>query len=230
MSGTIYAIRSEPGCTATVAAGREAGLAITGCPLFEVEPVAWDPPAPERFDGLLLGSGNAFRQAGPGLDAFRGKRVFAVGAATAKAAETAGFGVAAVGRSGLQSLVSSLPPPLKLLRLAGEEHVPLRRPLGVLIDTRVVYRTVAMPIPEGLATALREDGIVLLHSAAAARHFATECDRVGVPRSAVSLAALGRRIAAAAGEGWRALQCADEPRDARLLALARDMCHEPPPG
>jgi len=230
VSGPIYVVRAEPGSSATVAAGREAGLAITACPMFEIVPVAWDPPAPDRFDGVLLGSANALRHAGPGLDAFRGKRAFAVGTATAREAEAAGMAVAAVGRSGLQPLLASLRPPLKLLRLAGEEHVPLQRPLGILIDTRVVYRNVALPLPESQATALRGGGLVLLHSAAAARHFAAECDRLAIPRGGIAVAALGRRVTAAAGEGWRALRSADEPRDAALLALARDMCHEPPPG
>jgi uroporphyrinogen-III synthase len=227
---TIFAIRPEPGCSATVAAGREAGLAIEGCPLFDVQPLAWTPPTAERIDGLLLGSANAVRRAGPALEAYRGKRAFAVGSATARAAETAGLAIAAVGRSGLQSLVSTLRPPLTLLRLAGEDHVSLLPPLGVVIETRVVYRTVAQPLPDGMAAGLRDGGVVLLHSAVAARHLAAECDRLGIPRAAIALAALGPRIAAAAGEGWRELRAAAAPRDATLLALARDMCHDPPPG
>jgi uroporphyrinogen-III synthase len=230
MSGPVFVIRPEPGCSATVAAGREAGLAIEGCPLFEVHPIAWDPPPPGPIDGLLLGSANAIRQAGPALEAFRGKRAFAVGGTTARAAEAAGLVVAAVGRNGLQPLLAALRPPLTLLRLAGEEHVALRPPLGIVVETRVAYRAVPLPMPETMVASLREGGSVLLHSAAAARHLAAECDRLGIPRRAIALAALGPRIAEAAGEGWRDRRSADAPRDARLLALARDMCHEPPPG
>ena len=230
MIGPIYAIRPEPGSSATVAAGREAGLAITGCPLFEIHQLAWDPPPPERIDGLLLGSANALRQAGPALDAFRGKRAFAVGTATARAAEAASLTVAAVGGSGLQSLLATLRAPLTLLRLAGEEHVPLKCPLGIVIETRVAYRNVPLPMPEALAAGIRAGGVVLLHSAAAARHFAAECDRLDLPRSAIALAALGPRVAAAAGEGWREVCWADAPREAALLALARDMCHDPRQG
>jgi len=230
MNGRIYAIRPEPGSSATVAAGREAGLAVTGCPLFEIHPVAWDPPPAERIDGLLLGSANALRQAGPGLDALRGKPAFAVGIATARAAEAAGLTVAAVGRSGLQALLASQRPPLTLLRLAGEQHVPLKCPLGIIIETRVAYRNVALPMPDALVAGLGAGGVVLLHSAAAARHFAAECDRLGIPRPAVALAALGPRIAVAAGEGWREVRWADAPHEPALLALARDMCHEPRQG
>lgn len=230
MSRPIFVIRPEPGCSATVAAGRRLGLAIEGWPLFEVNSLAWDPPPPDRIDGLLLGSANAVRQAGPGLLAFRGKRAFAVGRATARAAEAAGLTVAAVGQGGLQPLLETLRPPLTLLRLAGEEHLPLKRPLGIVVETRIVYHIVASQLPEALAAAMREGGLVLLHSATAARHLAAECDRLEVPRAALALAALGPRIADAAGEGWLERRSARSPLDAALLALARDLCHEPRPG
>lgn len=226
----VITIRPEPGCSATVARGRNAGLAIEPCPLFEVRPLAWDPPAPERIDGVLLGSANAVRRAGPGLAAFRGKPAYAVGKATAAAAEAAGLRPSAVGASDLQTLLDALHPPLTLLRLAGAEHVPLRRPLGIVIDTRIVYRNVALPMPASMAASLRRGALVLLHSAAAARHLGAECDRLGVPRDTVAVAALGQRIADAAGGGWRDCRAAAEPRDALLLALARDMCHEQPRG
>ena len=48
--------------------------------------------------------------------------------------------------------------------------------------------------------------------------------------SAIALAALAPRVAEAAGGGWREVRCASEPSEAALLALACDMCHEPPPG
>jgi uroporphyrinogen-III synthase len=230
MSLPVVAVRPEPGCSATVERGRKAGIAIAPWPLFELHPLAWDPPSSERIDGVLLGSANAVRQAGPGLAAFRGKPAYAVGRATAAAAEAAGLVPVAVGTSDLQALLDTLRPPLTLLRLAGEERVPLRRPLGIVIDTRVAYRNAALPMPAGLAEVLREGALVLLHSAAAARHLGAECDRLGVSRAVVALAALGPRIAETAGEGWRACRSAEEPRDAALLALARDMCHELPRG
>ena len=230
MSGPVIAIRPEPGCSATAAHGPQMGLAIEAWPLFEVGPLAWEPPLAERIDALLLGSANAVRCAGAGLDAFRGKPAYAVGAVTAASAEAAGLTVVATGRGGLQPLLETVRPPRTLLRLAGEEHIALRPPLGVVIDTRIVYRSAARPMPEPLAARLRGGGLVLLHSGAAAWHFAAECDRLDVPRAAIALAALGPRIADAAGEGWRALQSAGEPREAALLALARDMCHDSPRG
>lgn len=230
MSLPIVAIRPEPGCSATVERGNKAGLAIEGWPLFEVRPMPWEAPPPDMIDGLLLGSANAVRQAGPALEAFRGKPVYAVGRTTAAAAEAAGLQIAAVGQTGLQTLLDTMRPPLTLLRLTGEEHVPLRRPLGIVIETRIAYRNVALPVSERLAGTLRGGALVLLHSAAAARHLGEECDRLGVARSAIAVAALGPRISDAVGAGWRDCRAAGEPRDAALLALVRDMCHDLPQG
>ena len=228
MTVPILSVRPEPGSRATVAAGREVGLTIEACPLFEVRPLAWDPPPPDSVDGLLLGSSNALRHAGPALDLFRGMPVHAVGEATARAAEAAGFTVATVGPGSLQPLVDQLAPPVRLLRIAGAEHVPVVPPPGIVIETRVAYQSSPRPLPAAVASRIGEGALVLLHSAAAARHFAAECDRLGIARSRVRLAALGQRIAAAAGEGWGETRSAAEPREPALLALAHDMCHERP--
>ena len=81
MTLPIIAIRPEPGCGATLAAGREAGLAVEAWPLFEVWPLAWDAPPADSFDALLLGSANALRHGGTALAAYRGKPAYAVGEA-----------------------------------------------------------------------------------------------------------------------------------------------------
>jgi uroporphyrinogen-III synthase len=225
----ILTIRPEPGGSETVAAGREAGLEIEACPLFEIRPREWHPPSPDSVDGLLIGSANAVRHAGPALDALRSKPVHAVGEATARVAAAAGLTVVTVGPGNLQPLVDMLPPPLRLLRLTGAEHVSVVPPAGIEIDTRIAYDSVPLPLSAAAAARLNEGALVLLHSAAAARHFAAECDRLGLSRSVVRLAALAPRIAAAAGERWREVRSAPDPSEGALLALARDMCHEQPP-
>ena len=221
----ILTIRPEPGCTATVEGARAAGLAIEGHPLFDLHPRVWDAPPADTIDALLIGSANAVRHGGPGLYALRAKPVYAVGKATAVAAEAAGFTIAAVGSGDLQSLVDVIVPPLRLLRLTGAEHVPLAAPAGIEVETRVAYETTSLPLDRELADRLGEGALVLLHSAAAARHFALESDRCGVPRRTVAIAALAPRIAETAGQGWREVRSAPEPTEAALLALARDMCH-----
>lgn len=201
------------------------GLAVRAFPLSQIEPVSWEPPAPATIDGLLLGSANATRHAGPALALYHGKPAFVVGAATAAAAEEAGLRVQLVGEGGLQQVIDAAPArDLRLLRLAARDHVALRFPPNITVDTRIVYQSVDLPMPSALADLLRAPTLVLLHSAGAAAHFAAECDRHGLSREAIALAALGPRIAEAAGGGWADVRHPARPAEADLLALAREMC------
>ncbi|SMQ73477.1 uroporphyrinogen-III synthase [Altererythrobacter xiamenensis] len=225
-TGKIIAIRPEPGLSNTVAAGRELGLDIAPHPLSRVEPLAWDVPPGDAFDGLLIGSANAVRHAGEGLAALKALPVFAVGKTTADAAQAAGFTVEKTGEGGLQSLLDGLESKsLKLLRLAGEDRIVLTPPEGVTIASRTVYRVVHLPISSQLASQLSGNPLVLLHSAKSAEHFASECNRLGIDRAGIALAAIGPRVLAAAGPGWRDARSADDPNDPSLLALARYMWH-----
>jgi uroporphyrinogen-III synthase len=220
----LIVIRPEPGCAASVAGGLALGLDTHGYPLFEISSREWRLPN-GPFDGLLVGSANALRHAGPQLDDLRGIPAHAVGESTAEAARAAGFTVASVGASGLQAVLDSLTASALLLRLAGEEHVALAPPPGISLETRIVYASRPKPLPAELAEVLRSGAVVLLHSAAAARHFAGECDRLQIPRAAVRLAALGPRVAEAAGADWAECRAASAPNEAALLALAADLCH-----
>ena len=201
------------------------GLAAVGLPLFEVMPLAWEAPEAEDFDALLLGSANAIRRGGKGLEKFTGLPVHAVGQATADAAREAGFTVDCVGEGGLQGVIDAQDAPIRYLRLGGVEKVALD-PGHHTITARDVYEVRALPISGSSQIGLRT-GIpcVLLHSAAAARHFGAEIDRIGLDRGAIHLACIGQRVAAAAGPGWASVESAPQPNDADLLALARDMCH-----
>lgn len=226
----LIVIRPEPGCSATVMAARAAGLDAHGFPLFTITPRSWALPPGSAFDALLAGSANAFRHGGAGLAALRGLPVYAVGDSTAGAARTAGFAVAGSGSGGLQAVLGKLDPAhRRLLRLAGDERVPLTPPDGVTMEERVVYASEPVPIPPQLVQLLRAPAIVLLHSAEAARHLTAECVRHGIRRAPVRLAALGPRIAAAAGDGWGEVAVAALPADQPLLALARQMCQDPGP-
>lgn len=220
----VIAIRPEPGCAATVAAARAKGLEAEGYPLFAVRPLDWDLPT-EGHDALLVGSANALRHGGPKLTQLRHLPVYAVGETTAKAARDAGSSIAASGVGGLKDLLDQLNPAHRsLLRLAGRERVALNAPPGVIVSERVVYASEPLAMPPELARRLSGGGVVLLHSAAAAGHFAAECDRLGIARGGIVLAAIGPRVAEAAGAGWRAVESAPEPTDAALLALAAGLC------
>lgn len=223
-------IRPQPGCDATVAAARAAGLDARGFPLFAVTPVAWQPPPADTVDAVLLGSANAIRHAGSGLAVLRGKPAYAVGQTTATAARNAGLNVIDTGEGGLQPVLSRVRPEhRRLLRLAGRERIVLTPPAGVEMAECVVYASEPQPMPDELATLLHAGpALVLLHSAEAARHFAASSDARGIARGTIALAVIGPRVAQAAGEGWARLECAPRPGDAALLALAARMCQERP--
>lgn len=221
----LVIIRPQPGCDASLAAAKDLGLDARGFPLFTVAPVAWSAPEPETVDALLIGSANALRHGGDGVQRYAEKPAYVVGRATAEAAREAGLVIAAVGRGGLQPVLDSVDPAHKrLLRLAGRERLNLSPPAGAQIVERVVYASHPQLAPRALADLLAAPAVVMLHSAEAARHFAEECDRLGIARRHIALAAIGPRVSAAAGTGWNAVETADTPDDPALLALARDMC------
>lgn len=222
----LLVIRPEPGCAATVAAAQAAGLDAAAFPLFEVEPVAWALPPADEIDALVLGSANALRHGGAGLRALAGKPAYAVGQATADAAQQAGFDVVALGNGGLQSVMAQVFAKHRcLLRLGGEERLPLDPPCHATLIERSCYRVQARPIGADLADRLCKPAVIALHSAEAARHFSAECERLEITKSVLHLAALGPRILVAAGHGWAASGAAPIPREGELLALTHDLCH-----
>lgn len=224
----VIVIRPQPGCDATVETARALGLDARGFPLFKVVAVEWDPPAPNSFDAIVLGSANAPRHAGPALAAYAGKPAYAVGAVTAEVARQAGLKVVATGVGGLKAVLNELAPEhRRLLRLAGRERTMLIPPPPVSMQERVVYASKPLPLPDELRALLSAPALVLLHSAEAAHRFVALCDAHHVDRSNVALAALGPRVARAAGSGWAALLSAQAPNDAAMLALAQEMCHTP---
>lgn len=222
----LVVIRPEPGNATTLAAARALELKVHGEPLFRIVATAWEPPPAANFDAVLIGSANALRHGGPALDRYMALPAYVVGQTTAKAARQAGFAVEATGFGGLQDLTTKLARDgrKRVLRLAGAEHVALDPPPGTAIATNVVYQAEALPLKPACAALLAEGAVVMLHSAAAARHFAAECERHTIARGSVVLACLGPRIAAAAGDGWASVASAERPDDAALLALAARMC------
>lgn len=232
MMPPIVILRPEPGASATLAAAMAQGLDAYCFPLFITMPRAWDAPAPDTFDALLLGSANVLRHGGAGLAAYIGKPAYCVGETTTRAASARGLSVADTGSGGLQDVLNKVSPDHhpRLLRLAGEERVLLSPPPGIVIEERVVYTSVRAPMPTELARLLSVAAfpriIVLLHSGAAARHFIGECLRMELSRAHIAAITIGLRvtqICEAAG-GWQSVLTAPEPSDAAMLALARQTC------
>ena len=222
----LLVIRPEPGNAATLAAARATGLEAHGEPLFEIVATAWDATPATEFDAVLLGSANALRHGGGALARYVALPAYVVGKTTAEAARQAGFAVAAVGSGGLQGLTARLAGDghRRVLRLAGAEHGALTVPPDTAIATVVVYKARPLPLSTASAALLGDDTVVMLHSAAAAHHFAAECDRMSISRASIAIACLGGRIAAAAGDGWASVASAERPDDFALLALAVRMC------
>jgi len=226
----LVIIRPEPGNEASTIAARALHMDARSFPLFEVVPKSWEAVLPARFDAILAGSAQVFRTGGHGLAALHGLPVYAVGEATAAAARSAGFAVAATGAGALQALLGELGPGHhRLLRLTGQERVILSLPKGVTMEERVVYASQPRALPAELEALLREPAIVALHSAEAAQHLTAECVRRAIRRAPIRLAALSPRIGAAAGDGWGEVAAAAMPDDKALLALARQMCQDPWP-
>lgn len=222
MSGDLVIIRPAPGAGQTARAARDIGFKPIVHSMFEAKPLRWEPPDPALYDALIVSSANALRLGGPALAALQKLPVHAVGQATASTARALGFTIATVGESGVEALARSLTQatPQRFLRLAGRQHVELVEP-GMLIDTVLVYAVDPVPLPAPLKQRLAQgDVTVALHSPRAARHFAVECDRLGLDRQGIALAALSSNIADAAGGDWCHIAIADAPDDARLLSAA----------
>ncbi|MDG2003546.1 MAG: uroporphyrinogen-III synthase [Novosphingobium sp.] len=224
----IIIIRPQPGCVASVTEARAMGLDAYGFPLLEVRPLPWETPDPDAVDALLLGSANAIRHGGGALASLAGKPAYAVGEKTADAARTAGFDVIATGQGGIQELLGQIQPGhTRLLRPAGQQRVEIAAPKGITVDERTVYVSEGLEMPDELAAMLTAPVVVALHSGEAARHFASCCKTRGIDRSTIALAAISKRAADMAGDGWAALKEANRPDDGGLLALAKQMCEEP---
>lgn len=220
----VLVIRPEPGLSSTLAAGRRMGLTMHGFALSRVVAHDWELPSLKRFDALLLGSANAIRLGGEKLAKLTHLPVHAVGEATAREAEAAGFTVSVAGKGGLQSIIHQVTAPIHYMRLVGNEYVDLTMPEGVSFEAIQVYSVKPRTFLEKPARLLDGEPIVLLHSAAMTRQFVTECNRLRVDRSRITLAAMGPRIVDPAGEGWRAIHIPDSPSDKALLEMVGKLC------
>ena len=217
----VLVLRPEPGASATVAKARERGLDARAAPLFKIESVDWSGPEPSGFDGVLLTSANAIRHGGEQIQRYRGLKTYAVGEATSEAAREAGFDVAATGDSGVDRLLGSIEPDLRLLHLCGGDR---REPDAATqkITPVVVYRSREIEDPSLPDT---EESVALIHSPRAGERFAQLVN----DRASVCVAAISSAAAEAAGDGWRAIETAEHPNDEALLALAARLCNNSPP-
>lgn len=218
----LFILRPESGAASSLEGARAIGLDAVSVPLFRIEPVAWQAPGPASFDALLLTSANAIHHAGDELAALRGLPAYAVGEATANAARDAGLDIAGSGDLGVERLLGSIEPDLRLLHLAGEDR---RSPAGARqqIVAITVYRSTALLRPAGIDAITGQ--VAAIHSPRAGERLAALLDEA--TRATVRLACISEGAAAAAGDCWDGKQAADRPTDAAVLALAARLCEKP---
>jgi uroporphyrinogen-III synthase len=218
----VLVLRPEPGASATVERARLRSIDAVAIPLFEVEAVSWQAPEVSSFDGLLLTSANAVRSGGEQFKQLRRLPVYAVGDATAQAARDAGFDVAGVGDAGVERLLASIKPELKLLHLAGEDRKPASS-VRQHIEAITVYRSEAL---EDVDLSRFEGSVAIIHSSRAGRRFAELVDNAHLDRSKIAIAAISADAAEALGTRWATVEAAEAPNDDALLALAERLCNK----
>ena len=218
----VLILRPEPGAGETARRGAELGLTVITVPLFRVAPRPWTVPDPGQHDALLLTSANAVRHAGSGLAALAALPAYAVGAATARAAEAAGLPIARTGQRGAQALIDAMTSCglRRILWLAGEERSAVH-PGAAQITAISCYAACAVADPPGWAKAIAGPAVLLAHSARAAQRAAA---LAGPAQAHLHLAAISPAVATAAGDGWATVAAAALPTDTDLLALAAKLC------
>jgi uroporphyrinogen-III synthase len=222
----VLILRAEPAAGETAARAAALGLDPVVAPLFSVGACAWQAPAPENFDAVMLTSANAARFAGAGLEPFLGLRCYAVGESTGAAARRAGFQDIRTGSSDGKALVqlAIADGVKKLLHLCGRDHTPLDDPRLTTVR-RLVYAAHACDaLPQPAIDALRANALVLLHSPRAAALFSYLGDAAGLDRGSISIVAISQAAANAAGLGWKKCRVSRSPRDHALLELAAKLC------
>lgn len=225
MQADLLILRPQPGADASAARAAALGLIPLVAPIFAARAVAWEAPDAAAFDAVLLTSAHAARLGGPQLAAFTHLPCYAIGAATADAARSAGFATVIAGTSDGQAAAARAAADghRSVFHPCGREHKSVAAP-GLTVERRIVYASEKLPLSAAAAAAAEAGAIVLLHSPRAAEHFNELAEAEGMARSRIAIAAISKDALAAAGTGWREAVAATRPDDGDLLALAAGLC------
>jgi uroporphyrinogen-III synthase len=220
MSSRILVVRPQPGADRTVARLRARGLNAVAIPLFEVEPRSWSIESPKCYDALMLTSANALRYGGQTLGQLLDLPTYAVAAATADAAQAAGFPLAWVGNDDAQSLIGKLEADghQRVLHLCGED-VRAFDPGSLKVERCVTYAARQAAPSAEFQKILADAAIVMLHSPRAAARFAELC----TARSTVTLVTISTNAANAAGAGWQKVAVAANKSDEAMIDLVAQL-------
>jgi uroporphyrinogen-III synthase len=208
------------------------GFAPVVAPVLRIEPLSARLPPPHQIAAVVVPSSSALQT----LTGFQGTKILAVGDATARRAEAAGFTcVESAGRDA-KALVTlakrSVSPAAGVLLLAAGKGQSLRlaedlRHCGYKVLRRAVYAALPVPaLPQVAADALRGGTLrsALFFSAETARHFVrlTRAADLAEQCRGVSAVAIGPPAAVALGAlPWRRVDVAANPNQDEMLALLR---------
>ena len=227
MSNLVLILRPQPGAEESAERARALGLAPVAAPLFSVVPVAWQAPDAADFDAVMLTSANAARHGGDALTSFLALPCYATGEATAAAARQAGFADIRIGPSDGAAVVAMMAADRvgTAFHPCGRDRTELE-PGGLRVVHVPVYAAEEVRrLPPEAGAALQSGALALIHSPRAGALLARLCEG---ERSFVALAAISAAAAAAAGDGWKYVAVAEQPRDQALLELAAKLCQSEP--
>ncbi|MEC3912688.1 uroporphyrinogen-III synthase [Sphingobium sp. CR2-8] len=219
----ILILRPEPAAGRTAEKAAALGLEVRRHPLFAPQPVDWSPPTPDRFDALLLTSANGVRLAGPDLERYRALPAYAVGQATARVLEAAGFSTVIAGTSDGSEIAARIAADghRRVLHLAGTTVAPMET--GAVDVMRIaVYSMATLPPDPALIADATPGTVLLVHSPRAGERLAERIE--ATDRAALYIVAISPSALAACGVGWASGQAAALPDDDEMLALAARLC------
>lgn len=216
--------RPQPAATASFQRAMALGLNPKSAPLFVAEPLAWQAPDVSAFDALFLSSAQSLRLGGPELGRLKSLPAYAVGQATAEAAEAAQFHVAETGDSDGQTLIEvmELAGIRRILWLCGESRSPLTAQLARL-EPLSCYRMTELSPPREWPQWTARPAVIMAHSTRAAQRLAALLKQ---DRQHLDLLAISAKVASAAGSGWNSITIAERPDDAAMLAASSILCHK----
>jgi len=240
---SILVTRPEPAGSELAARLRREGFEAYLAPLSRYVPVEADLGIAATCQALVFTSAQGVAQFPPAPQS-RDTTVFAVGAATAEAAQQAGFAHVITGGGDVRDLAQTLiarKAELALdsvLHISGEDTAEdlgqLLIDSGITAHKRIVYRTEFIEqLPPEIERALTEDKIdtVLLFSARAAQHWLKILSREDLRTASAKLEAvcLSDRVAAELrGTPWRAVKVAKSPQVEAVLDILRGADTAPP--
>ncbi len=240
---SILVTRPEPAGSELAAKLRREGFETYLAPLSRYVPVDADLAALSGCEAIVFTSAQAVGQFPPAPEG-RDKTVFAVGTATAEAAQNAGFGPVVTAGGDVRDLAQMLIARkdelgLKtVLHVSGEDTAEdlgqLLVDSGITVERRVVYRTQFIDaLPDDVAAALTGGKIdtLLLFSARAAQHWlhllSTEELRAG--SADLEVVCMSDRVAAELrGTPHRAVKVARTPQMDAIMDILRGADSAPP--